>query len=251
MAAGSLTSRPVVLGVALVVSAGLAGGAAYALVNAADDQGTTTATGQPLPGFGPSPSQAPVVLPTDAATPTAAATATPRATPTASPTLSPRTSPSPSASQKPAATTATVSRYPYPANPGTAAGLRLTAKSQAQGYSTTTVLTITATDGDGNITFGGLTWGDGTSVGPEAVPGHCPAYPSPTAAPGPYQPRGDERTFTYSHTYPTDQDYTINLTVKSGNDTCRPHGPTPESRSAALRVHFAGPSPTPTPAATE
>jgi hypothetical protein len=244
MAPGSPGSRPVVVGIALLVSAGLAGGAAYALVDVSDDKGTTTATGSPLVGSTPAapvetPSAPPVVLPT--------ATATPAVRPT--PSLS--ASPSPSSSPKPSRTSTAVTRYPFPSNPGTAAGLRFTASSQAQGYSTTTTITITATDGDGDITFGGLTWGDGTSMGPEAVPGTCPAYPSPTAAPGRYQPRGDKRTFTYSHTYATDQDYTINLTVKSGNDACRPHGPAAESRSAALRVHFAGPSPTPSPAATE
>jgi hypothetical protein len=252
MAAGSLSSRPVVVVVALLVSAGLAGGAAYALVNASDDKGTTTATGQPLPGATSAapvetPAGVPLVFPTDEPTPTPA----PTPTPTASPTPTPTPATSPSASPKPAATSATVTRYPYPSNPGTAAGLRFTASSQARGYTTTTDVTITASDGDGDITFGGLTWGDGTSMGPEAVPAHCLAYPSPTSAPGAYQPHGDKRTFTYSHTYPTGQDYTINLTVRSGNDECRPNGPAAESRSAALTVHFAGASPTPAPAATE
>lgn len=235
MASGSLSSRPVVVGVALLASAGLAGGAAYALVNVSDDKGTTTATGEPLPG----PTVAtPVVTP---------AVPTFEPTPSLSPT--PSAGPSPTASPKPSATSVRVTRYPHPSNPGTAAGLKFTAASQPQGYSTTTVITITATDGDGDITFGGLTWGDGTSMGPEPAPGRCPAYPSPTAAPGPYQPHVGKRSFRYSHTYPTGQDYTINLTVRSGNEQCRPHGPAAESRSAALKVHFAGPSPTPSPLA--
>ena len=247
MAAGSPGSRPVVIGLALLVSAGLAGGAAYALINASDDRGTTTATGSPLAGSTPAvPVQTPSLQP---ALPTSTATPTPAVTPSTTPTPAP--SGSPSASPRPSRSSVAVTRYPYPANPGTAAGLRFTASSQAEGYSTTTVITIMATDGDGDITFGGLTWGDGNAEAPEAVPGTCPAYPSPTAAPGPYQPHSGKRTFTYRHTYTTDQDYTINLTVKSGNDTCRPHGPAAESRSAALTVHFAGPSPTPSPAAAE
>jgi hypothetical protein len=190
-----MAAGPRVLGLALLVSAGLAGGAAYALVEASDDRGTTTATGRPLQG---------------------PATVAPLAGPTGEPLVLPTEDAGPTVT-----TTATVS--------------------------------ITASDGDGDITFGGLTWGDGSSMGPEVVPGHCPAYPSPTSAPGAYQPHADRRTFTFSHTYPSDQDYTINLTVRSGNDECRPNGPTAESRSAALGVRFAhdAPSPTPSPTATE
>ena len=141
-------------------------------------------------------------------------------------------------------------RYPYPAPTRAYDALHYTATMRPGGGTTDTTftLTISATDGDGDITFGGLTWGDGQSVSPEAVPQHCPVYPSPTAAPGPYKPQPDKETFVYRHRYAASGDYQILITVNSGNNSCRPHGPARESQTVRLSVHVS-PSESPAPAA--
>jgi hypothetical protein len=117
-----------------------------------------------------------------------------------------------------------------------------------QNGATGTTLTVDARDGDGDVTFGGLTWGDGSSVAAEAVPSHCPAYPSPTAAPGPYQPKPTTRKVTFHHKFAGLGPYTMWVTMKSGNSSCRPNGPGPESQRISISVRFnAAPTPEATP----
>ncbi|MFN2539449.1 MAG: hypothetical protein ABR549_15040 [Mycobacteriales bacterium] len=221
-------------GLAVVVAGGLAAGAAYALDHATDD-GTATAAASATPSPTPlaTPSESAGPLPSAAPSPTA--TATPTATPTARPT--------PSASATRAATpkpTAPVRHYAYPAPTRTYEGLSLSAKMDPHSGSVgeTFDLEGDATDGDGTIFVAGIDWGDGTVDKGEASPAQCPAYPSPTANPGPYQPASDHRTFTRSHVYRAAGDYRVVVTVRSVNADCRPHGPKPETAS----VTFEGPN---------
>jgi hypothetical protein len=238
MALGFVSAHPrLFVGLAVVAAAGLAGGAAVALVNAGDDSAVTASAAAPTPAatssVTPSPTPAPELTPTAAPTPSATPAATPSATASASASASAR---------------ASATRYAFPVPTRQYDGLRFTATNQVQGATTVTVLTITATDGDGEISFGGLTWGDGSSAPAEAGPGRCPVTPSPTAAPGPYAPHATKRTLTLRHTYPSKQPVSITVTMRSANTTCRPNGPKAEAQTLTLPVTFAA-DPTPTPSA--
>jgi hypothetical protein len=98
-----------------------------------------------------------------------------------------------------------------------------------------------ATDGDGTVFVTSVDWGDGTVDGGEPSPTSCPAYPSPSADPGPYRPEPDSRSFARSHAYANPGDYKVVVTVRSVNADCHPHGPIPETLSLAFaganRVH--------------
>ncbi len=233
MAVGLVRARPrLYVGLAFVVAAGLAGGAAVALVRATAGHGSPPASalaGSPSATPSGTTAAQPTPAPTPLATAGPSATPTPHATPSASP--------------------AAVRTYPYPKPARAYDALFFEATSAPQDNTTETVLTIKARDGDGDITFGGLTWGDGTSVAAEAQPTHCPPYPSPTAAPGPYQPKPSSRTLIFRHRYNSAGPFSLLFTVRSGNSTCRPNGPAAESQSGELRLVFSTPA-TPTPTAS-
>jgi hypothetical protein len=217
-------------GLAVVVAGGLAAGAAYALDNATGD-GTPTALASP------EAPPTPVETPGESASPTPAAAPSPTVTPSATPTRTPTATRSASASPT------AVRRYAYPGPTKTYAGLSLTAQLDPQSGSAGQTFSLQghATDGDGTIFVTSVDWGDGKVDGGEAIPDSCPAYPSPTANPGPYQPAPDSRTFTRSHVYTSAGDYRVVVTVTSVNADCRPHGPKAEKASAtfdgANRIH--------------
>lgn len=218
----------------LVVSAVLAGGAGVALVKASDDKGATTAA----------PTAAPVV------TPSVTPAATPSAEPTPTPELVATLTATPSPSATAVATASSVRKYPYPKpTRGYAALFYRATNTPGTGTTDTTfTLTIKASDGDGSITFGGLTWGDGSSEAAEPVPGPCSPRPSPTTQPPPYQPDPDSRVLSYHHRYVAAGNFNVLTTVNSGNPTCRPHGAPSESQTVKLAVHVspvATTSPTP------
>ena len=228
MADGGGRSRLLVV-LAFLVSAGLVGGAAVALVKASDDKGSTRAAPTAAPLVTPSPTPSP----TPSETPSPVATPTQSATPTATPSATTSTTASPTAKATGAATF-----YAYPKPTAAYKGLYVTATSSSGEGDTldTFRLTVDANDGDGAITFGGLTWGDGTSVAAQSVPGSCPPRPSPTTRPGAYQPAADAKHFAYTHQYSAPGSYTINITVNSGNTTCRPHGPASETSTVKLTI---------------
>lgn len=240
------TRSRVLLGVAFLVSAGLVGGAAVAFIDASDDKGSSpsaasaspTASATPEPTLSPTPSPTPEVTLTPTPTPTPSVSASAAASPRASASASPRVT-----------ATTTSKKYPYPKPTRAYDPLHYTATNNPGSGTTETTFTLTikATDGDGDITFGGLNWGDGSTIGAEAIPDHCQAYPSPTAQPGPYQPKSSARTFTYKHKYAAAKTYRVLITVNSGNNACRPHGPSRESQTVELDVRvYPAPSPTPT-----
>jgi hypothetical protein len=209
-------------GLAVVVAGGLAAGAGYALDAAVSDD-SPTALASPTP----SPTAVPSEAPTETPTPTPAAAPSPTTTP----------SPTGSATATPVVTSTpgTVRRYAYPAPTRKYAGLALTAELKPSDAPSRTVsLQGHATDGDGTVFVARIDWGDGTVDPGEATPTSCPAYPSPTAAPGPYQPAPDSRSFTRSHVYHASGDYTVVVTVRSVNADCRPHGPAPETATATF-----------------
>lgn len=215
---------------ALVLSAVLLAAAAVAFVAAGDDRGTTRASSPVLPDSTPSPTPTPTDVPTDApsATPTAApaestpATVAPPATPEASATASP---------------TGPVS-YDYPRPTRGYEQLYLSAtNTPGGGYEQTTfALSLRSTDGDGEIYFDGLTWGDGTGVAAQGSPQRCASYPPLTSPPPPYSPEPDAATFSYRHRYPAVGTYTITVQVASVSKDCKPHGPRAESRKVELQV---------------
>ncbi|MCU1622143.1 MAG: hypothetical protein JWL79_988 [Frankiales bacterium] len=213
-------------GLAVLVAAGLAGGGAYALSQATGD---STPTAQTTPSAEPvvTPSESPAPVPTTA-TPTSTPTSTVSATATATPTVS--TSPTPR-------------RYPYPSPTKGYRGLALTASMNTPRGTVGQSFTLQghATDGDGTIFVTSVDWGDGTVDGGEPSPTSCPAYPSPSANPGPYQPEPDSRSFARSHAYANPGDYKVVVTVRSVNADCHPHGPIAETLSLAFtganRIH--------------
>jgi hypothetical protein len=220
-----MAGRPRLLaGLAVLVAAGLAAGAAYALIQAASD---STPTAQATPSVEPvvTPSESPTPVPTTV-TPTATTSAT--ATPTSTATVS--TSPTPR-------------RYPYPSPTKGYRGLALTASMNTPRGTVGQTFTLQghATDGDGTVFVTSVDWGDGTVDGGEPSPSSCPAYPSPSANPGPYRPEPDSRSFARTHAYANPGDYKVVVTVRSVNADCHPHGPIPETLSLAFaganRVH--------------
>jgi hypothetical protein len=220
-------------GLAVVVAGALAGGAAYAL-----DQATGDVAGDRSAA---SPSPSPTVSPTPSGLATPILTVSPTATSTASSSAAPTPTSSPTPSRAPStAPGAPAKRYPYPAPTTSYAPLALRASidPQAGAVGQTFTLEGNATDGDGTIFVTSVSWGDGTVDGGEASPASCPAYPSPTAAPGPYRPRPDDRTFTRTHAYSAAGSYKVVLTVRSINADCRPNGP----RAEVATVTFDGPS---------
>jgi hypothetical protein len=219
-----------VAGLAVIVAGGLVGGAAYAL-----DQATSEDL--PVAPASPTPSPTPSETESETSTPAPAPT-TPRPTPSATPTATQK--PSASASPSPAPK---LYAYPGPTTAYPPLTLRAEINPQAGTTSQTFTLEGVAKDGDGTIFVSSVNWGDGTVNGGEAGPTSCPAYPSPTAAPGPYQPHGDSRTFTRTHTYSAIGDYKVVVTVRSINADCRPHGPRAEVATVtfdgASRIHVA------------
>lgn len=216
-------------GLAVVVAGGLAAGAAYALDQATDD-GTPTASAS----ASPSPTATPVETTSESPSPE------PSTAP--SPTVSATTRPTPSATASPRPS-GPVTHYAYPGPTTTYDSLSLSAQvdPQSGAVGQTFSLQGDALDGDGTIFLASINWGDGTTDSGEALPASCPAYPSPTANPGPYQPAPDHRTFTRSHVYQKAGDFTVTVTVNSVNADCRPHGPKRETASVtfdgASRIH--------------
>ncbi|MCU1601737.1 MAG: hypothetical protein JWO22_2446 [Frankiales bacterium] len=217
-------------GLAVVISGTLAGTAAYALNDATQ---------------GGAPTALPVAsaAPTETATPEPTESPTPEPTPTPSPTpsraASPTPTPSPTASPKPRVTVSsspTPRHYPYPAPTTTYDRLALSAGMNPQSADAGTVFTLeaTATDGDGSIFLTDIDWGDGSHDSGEASPRSCPAYPSPTSNPGPYQPEPDHRSFSRSHVYANAGTYSPTISVRSINADCRPNGPGTETTSVAF-----------------
>ncbi len=241
-----------VLGVSFVVAAGLLGGAAVAYVNAGGGGSTSAVSPVVTPGPTAVASPEPTVE-TPAPAPSPTATAVPTATVTASPSASPSVAPSATAT----ATGTPTRTYPYPAPSQTYAGLVLSATLNPGGGTTATPfdLRMKATDGDGEIYFDGLTWGDGGAAAADASPQKCGTYPPLTSKPGAYQPSPDEAEFRKGHTYPRAGTYTLTAHVSSVSKDCKPNGPAKETRTVTFTVRIsaaptASPSASPTPSPT-
>lgn len=218
--------------IAVLVAAGLTGGAAYALLEATDD-GNAVGTAVALPT--PSLSQAPVATPTPEVTPTPDATVAPTGAP--SPTATPTATPSAraTASPTPRTSTAAAKTYPYPRPTDKRGGMYLSSTIDPGNGTTETVFGVSAkaSDGDGTLYFAGLDWGDGTKVPSDPNPQKCKSYPSPTSPPPPYKAQPDtyERTpaNAFRHTYAKPGNYTVVIRVSSVNADCRPYGPSAET----------------------
>ena len=215
----------VLAGLAVVVAGGLVAGAAYAL---------DEATGDSTPAALASPTTAPSATP--AATATPAGAPSPSTTPTAAPTPTRTATATATASATHSASASPVRYYAYPAPTRTYNGLEFSAEVNPQQGSVGQKFTLVgyARDGDGTIFVTSVDWGDGTVDGGEPDPDSCPAYPSPTANPGPYQPAPDKRTFTRTHVYSAAGTYKLVVTVRSINADCHPHGPRTETASATF-----------------
>lgn len=218
---GSLTARGrVAVVVAFVLSAGLASGAAVALVKASDEERTP---GRTLPRVNPTlvpPSEQATPATTAAPTPSAAPTAT--AAPTASATAGPSSGPTPSASSSP---------KPRPAQGAT----YLSAKADLVPLSQHAFkLVIRATDGDDPVVLSSVTWGDGETAASSGG-ARCSA---PAGA--------DCRVFTLQHSYVqavAEKTYAITVLVTAGKERVVL---TLQATVAALPP---APTPTPTPSA--
>ena len=246
---GLIQDKPkVVLGVALVVAAGLATGAGVVFSNAGD--GTTSRAVSPV--VTPAPTQT-ADVPTSAPSAEVTATATPEATPsaTATPTATATASATPSASVSPGTTTYA---YPRPGKKYDGLVLRGTLDPGNGSTDTTFHLTIKGSDGDGTVRFFGVTYGDGASEPAEADPTRCKSYPPLTSPPGAYTPEPSARTYSFTHRYTRPGRYTLTMHLVSVNADCKPHGPARETRDAAFTVTVIVPAPvptaTPTPSAT-
>jgi hypothetical protein len=223
---------------AFVVSAGLAGGAAVAFVNAGDGDGTVTSDG-PVVTASPTPSETPSPTATPEPTATATATATPSATATATATATP--------------TATSGSRtYAYPRPSRTYDGLVLTVTINPGGGNDQTNFELTAKgkDGDGEVYFDGLTWGDGKSIGSVGSPQKCKSWPPLHSPPGPYEPEPDSATYIYHHQYVTPGTYVIKVRMSSMSKDCKPHGPRTEVRNVEVTVKVVSATPSPSPTAT-
>jgi hypothetical protein len=241
MASGN-RARGLAIG-AVVVSALLAGTAAYALDQATDDSAPTVLS-SPEPVVTESPTAEPTVDPTLAPIPTL--TPLPTLSPTPTSTASPTHSASPTASQTAVVTASPTPRriYPYPKPTTVYAGLALSAKLIPRGGSQYAVSVVTeddrngATDGDGTIYLESLSWNDGPLVR-GVNPTSCRSYPPLTSPPGPYQPEPDSKRATYEHTYPSGPaNYHIVLTIRSVNADCKPNGPKPETATLEFDVEL-------------
>ena len=210
-------------GLAVVVAGGLAVGAAYAL-----DQATSDST--------PTAFASPSASPTPTETPVASTSPTPAAAPSPSATASPTPSATPVATRSATASPTAVRHYASPGPTKTYEGLAFSAEVNPQSGSVGQKFTLIgyAKDGDGTIFVVSVDWGDGTTDGGESTPTSCPAYPSPTAKPGPYQPAPDSRTFTRTHVYTAAGTYKLVVTVRSINADCRPHGPKTETAAVTF-----------------
>jgi len=193
---GSLTARGrVAVVVAFVLSAGLASGAAVALVKAGDEERTP---GRTLPRVNPT-----LVAPSDQATPattgapTPSTAPTPSAAPTASatPSSAPSSAPTPSSSPKPRA--AQGPTY-------------LSAKADLVPVSESAFeLVVRATDGDDRVVLSSVKWGDGDAAASSGG-ARCSA---PAGA--------DCRVFSLQHDYAqaaTEKTYAITVLVTAGKE---------------------------------
>lgn len=235
-----------VAAVAVLLSAALAGGAAFALIDA-DDEGTTAATR-------PDVSVAPSVTPTPSATEQPSPTPEPSSIPTAAPTATASATAEPSPSVSASATASprrTTSTFAYPKPSRSYDGLTLTVTLNPGGGNTGTTFELTAKgeDGDGEVYFDGLSWGDGASVASAGSPQQCKSYPPLTSPPGAYEPAPDTATFRYTHRYTAPGDYLIKVQVSSVNKDCKPNGPAKETRNVQVTVHVVSATPSPTPSA--
>ncbi len=238
--------------VGVLLSAGLVGGAAFAFVSTRNDEGTTQARRPDVtvqPSASSSATSAPSATPTGtgAPSPSASASATPSATASATP--APRATTLATAS--PRATTGT---FAYPKPTRSYDGLTLTVTSNPGGGSTATTFTLTVKgeDGDGEVYFDGLTWGDGASVASAGSPQQCKSFPPLTSKPDAYEPAPDSSTSRYAHRFTSPGDYVVRVSVSSVNKDCTPNGPAKETRNVqlTLRVVSASPSPSPSPSPT-
>lgn len=233
---------------AFLVAGGLVAGATVAFVNSGDED--TTKAASPIAGATASPTASATPDPTPE--PTVAPTPTPSAS--AAPSPSTTASASPSASVSASASAGTGKTFAYPKPSRTYDGLRATATINPGGGNTGTTfdLTVKGTDGDGEIYFAGLTWGDGSSVPAEASPQQCKTYPPLTSPPGAYQPSPDSASYTKSHRFARPGTYTVTVQIASVNKDCKPGGPASErSDLPSFRVTVvAAPSPSPSAAAS-
>jgi len=193
---GSLSARRrAAVVVAFVLSAGLASGAAVALVKAGDEE---RSPGRTLPRVTPT-------LISTSERPSPAASPAPTATTAPSPTSAPSVSTSPSASARPAGT---ASASPKPRAPRGAT--YLSAKADLVPVSESAFqLVIRATDGDDRVTLSSVKWGDGASASSTGG-ARCSA---PSGA--------DCRVFTLEHAYAqaaTDKTYAITVLVTAGKE---------------------------------
>ena len=226
---------------ALVLSAALTAGAAFALVNAGDDSPGLTATAPTAtPTTEPTtepPSTAapfPTFTATSAPVPTTTApTAAPTATETAAPTSRPTSGP----------TSAPARTYPYPrpTQRYDELSMDLTYPDQPLAPNSDVGISATGTDGDGDVYFNGLTWGDGTGVAAQPAPHHCPSYP-PLTSPHRYQPEPSKRTYVFHHRYAVPGKYTLVVHVASNNGDCKPHGPAAEYQSLEGTITIVAPT---------
>lgn len=195
-----------------------------------------TATGAPTPTASPSPS---TPKPSPSPSPS-----TPKATP--SPTSTPAGKPSASAASVKAASK---QNFGYPKPTSTYPGLVLRASLSEENGATTRpfMLTLKATDGDGNVAFNGVDWGDGEQAAAEPDPTRCKDAPTPTSQPPAYQPQPSERNGSFRHSYRTAGTYQLVVRAISRNGDCRPHGPRTENAETTFTVTVtAPPSPSPT-----
>jgi len=234
---------------AVLVSAGLVAGAAALFVSAGDGEGTTKAV-SPLV-TSPTPSETPTE---PAPEPTVSPTPGPTATPTPTPTPTVTSSPTATASARPSTTSSPTRTYAYPRPSRRYDGLTLTVTADQGGGDTRTVfkLTVEGKDGDGEVYFDGIRWGDGSGVPSAGSPQHCKSYPPLTSPPGAYQPEPDTATYVYKHRYTKPGAYVVEVQVSSISKDCKPHGPEKETRKAQLTLVVepapaASPTPVPSP----
>jgi hypothetical protein len=190
---GSLTSRGrVAVVLAFLASAGLATGAAVALVNASDGERTPGTT---LPRVNPT-----LVFPSGTPTPSARPAPVVTATPSASAAPSASATPRPSASSTPSPRASV-------AKPSTYLEARA---SLDPGEGSSFQLVVTAVDGDDRVVLSSVEWGDGATSGPSAGT-LCSAPPG-----------GDCRVFTLDHTYAqasSARTYPITVVVTAGEES--------------------------------
>lgn len=208
---------------AVLVAAGLAGGAGYALNRVTHNQSADALVAPPqLPTATPSLTASPTLSPTPRPVVT-------RASPTPSPTPSPTASPTPSPTPP--------RTYAYPSSGRPYAGLTLSAKLAPRSGNVRTAFAVRisgARDGDGTVWFDRVDWGDGTVTTGRGDPTRCRSWPPLTSPPGPYRPEPDAAAFgPFTHRYPVGV-YTVTVRVRSSNGDCKPHGPSAEVATATF-----------------